>query len=123
MLVLTRRIGEEIVIAGTIRVTVVAVQGQRIRIGITAPAGVPVLRQELLAGCPEDARSPTSGRPGKSVPGMRPRKATWGRATRARTITTEAKPAIRTPSRIPMTNTPTSAIPAAPKSIRLACHR
>jgi carbon storage regulator len=65
MLVLTRRIGEEIVIAGNIRVTVVAVEGQRVRIGITAPATVPVVRQELLAGCPEDARSPMSGRPGK----------------------------------------------------------
>ena len=36
MLVLTRRPGEEIVIDGTIRVTVVSVQGDRIRIGIVA---------------------------------------------------------------------------------------
>ena len=50
MLVLTRRIGEEIVIAGNIRVTVVAVNGQRVRLGITAPSSVPVARLELLAG-------------------------------------------------------------------------
>lgn len=50
MLVLTRRIGEEIVIADNIRVTVVAVNGQRVRLGITAPSSVPVARLELLAG-------------------------------------------------------------------------
>jgi carbon storage regulator len=42
MLVLSRRIGEEIVIAGNIHVTVVAVQGNRVRLGVTAPASVPV---------------------------------------------------------------------------------
>lgn len=47
MLVLTRRIGETIVIDGNIRVTVVSVQGDRIRLGIAAPASVPVHRQEV----------------------------------------------------------------------------
>lgn len=50
MLVLSRRIGEEIVIAGDIRVTVVAVKGPQVRLGITAPSSVPVARLELLAG-------------------------------------------------------------------------
>jgi Global regulator protein family len=36
MLVLTRRVGEEIVIAGEIRITVVSVRGDRVRIGIEA---------------------------------------------------------------------------------------
>lgn len=49
MLVLSRRIGEEIVIAGDIRLTVVAVSGQRVRLGISAPRSVTVARQELLA--------------------------------------------------------------------------
>jgi carbon storage regulator len=49
MLVLTRRIGEEIVIAGDIRVTVLAVTGKAVRLGITAPSSVRVLREELLA--------------------------------------------------------------------------
>jgi len=53
MLVLTRRIGEEIVIAGDIRVKVVAVNGQRkVRLGIMAPCSVPVVRQEVLAAYP-----------------------------------------------------------------------
>jgi carbon storage regulator len=47
MLVLTRRVGEEIVINGNIRVTVVAVQGNRIRLGITAPESVVIERKEL----------------------------------------------------------------------------
>ncbi len=62
MLVLTRRIGEEIVIDGNIRLKVVMVKGQSIRLGITAPSYVPVVRQELLAG---GAPSPAGGRPGK----------------------------------------------------------
>lgn len=47
MLVLTRRPGEEIVIDGNIRITVVAVKGDRIRIGIEAPPSVVVDRQEI----------------------------------------------------------------------------
>ncbi len=47
MLVLTRRIGETIVIGGNIRVTVVSIQGDRIRLGIGAPPSVPVHRQEV----------------------------------------------------------------------------
>jgi carbon storage regulator len=47
MLVLTRRPGEEIVIDGDIRVTIVSVRGDRIRIGIAAPPSVVVDRQEI----------------------------------------------------------------------------
>ncbi len=47
MLVLTRRPGEEIVIDGNIRLTVVSVRGDRIRLGITAPPSVVVDRQEI----------------------------------------------------------------------------
>jgi carbon storage regulator len=47
MLVLTRRLGETIVIDGNIQITVVAVQGERIRVGITAPKDVPVDRLEV----------------------------------------------------------------------------
>lgn len=47
MLVLTRRIGEELVIDGNIIVKVLAVKGQTIRLGVTAPLEVPVHRQEI----------------------------------------------------------------------------
>ena len=47
MLVLTRREGEEIVIAGNIRVTVVSVEGGKVRLGVSAPPDVPVNRKEV----------------------------------------------------------------------------
>ena len=47
MLVLSRRPGEEIVIDGDIRVTVVSVKGDRVRIGIVAPPSVVVDRSEI----------------------------------------------------------------------------
>jgi carbon storage regulator len=55
MLVLTRRVGEEIVIADNIRVTVTAVKGDRVRLGITAPPEVRVDRGEVHARIQEFA--------------------------------------------------------------------
>lgn len=47
MLVLTRRVGETIVIDHDIRVTIVSVRGDRVRVGITAPKFVQVDREEI----------------------------------------------------------------------------
>jgi len=47
MLVLSRKFGERIRIAGDIVVVVTAIQGDRIKIGIEAPKSVRVLRGEL----------------------------------------------------------------------------
>lgn len=47
MLVLTRRQGEAIVINGDIQVSIVSLQGGKVRIGIEAPAWVTVDRQEV----------------------------------------------------------------------------
>ena len=47
MLVLTRRVGEEIIIANNIRITVAAIKGDKVRIGITAPPDVRVDREEV----------------------------------------------------------------------------
>lgn len=47
MLVLTRRPGEQIVIDGNIRLTVISVKGDRIRIGVEAPPSVVVDREEI----------------------------------------------------------------------------
>ena len=49
MLVLTRRLGETIVIDGGIQITVVAVDGHKVRLGIVAPPAVRVDRQEVHA--------------------------------------------------------------------------
>ena len=44
---LSRKVGESLVIGGNIVLTVVRVEGEVVRLGITAPAEVPVHRQEV----------------------------------------------------------------------------
>jgi carbon storage regulator len=63
MLVLTRRVGEEVVIASDIRLKVVMIRGNTIRLGITAPPSTPVVRLELVEGRSDGAGSPATGRP------------------------------------------------------------
>ncbi len=48
MLVLSRRVGEAIVIGDGTKVTVLAVDGQRVRLGIDAPEDIVIRRKELL---------------------------------------------------------------------------
>lgn len=47
MLVLSRKIGEAIQIAGGIRVTVTEIRGGRVRLSIEAPTDIRVLRKEI----------------------------------------------------------------------------
>ena len=47
MLVLSRKCGEELVIGRNITVTVLAVQGDRVKLGVAAPGEVPIHRQEV----------------------------------------------------------------------------
>lgn len=47
MLVLTRKPGEQVIIANNIRITVVAVGPGRVKIGIEAPPSVSIDRQEV----------------------------------------------------------------------------
>jgi carbon storage regulator len=47
MLVLSRKVGEQIIIGDNIRLEVVSVRGSRVQLGITAPREVPVQREEL----------------------------------------------------------------------------
>ncbi len=57
MLVLTRKKNETIVINDNIRITVVEIRGDKIRLGIEAPKDVPVHRLEIY----ESINRPTEG--------------------------------------------------------------
>ena len=48
MLILQRRTGESLVIGEDIRVSVVSIEGGRVRLAISAPPEVSILRSELL---------------------------------------------------------------------------
>jgi carbon storage regulator CsrA len=51
MLVLSRRLKEKIVLPGlNVTIEVLAVKGNAVRLGITAPGGVSIVREELLGG-------------------------------------------------------------------------
>ena len=47
MLILSRRVGETLMIGDEIKVTVLSVKGSQVRIGIDAPATVAVHREEI----------------------------------------------------------------------------
>ena len=48
MLILTRRVGETLVIAENIEITVLGVKGGQVRIGVKAPRDVTVHREEIV---------------------------------------------------------------------------
>jgi carbon storage regulator len=47
MLILTRRVGETLMIGDEVTVTVLGVKGNQVRIGVNAPRDVPVHREEI----------------------------------------------------------------------------
>ena len=47
MLILTRRIGETLIIGDDVKITVLGVRGNRVRIGVDAPRSVAVHRKEI----------------------------------------------------------------------------
>ncbi len=48
MLILTRRVGESLMIGNEITVTVLGVKGNQVRIGVNAPRSVTVHREEIF---------------------------------------------------------------------------
>jgi carbon storage regulator len=62
MLVLTRRIGEQIMLPDHgVTITVVSVTGGKVKLGVTAPAGVPVHRKEVVRGSHSDSGDAVTG--------------------------------------------------------------
>lgn len=57
MLVLTRRVGETIVIGDKVKITVVAVLDDKVRLGIEAPPEVGIVREELLQAVRDENRA------------------------------------------------------------------
>jgi carbon storage regulator len=70
MLILTRRIGEKLIIGDNVTVTVLGVKGNQIRIGIEAPPEVQVHREEIyqriLKERAEGAGDNSAHEPGKT---------------------------------------------------------
>ena len=68
MLILTRRVGESVVIGEDVTVTVLGVKGNQVRIGINAPKHVAVHREEIFERIkngrgPGDGAASTSDQP------------------------------------------------------------
>jgi carbon storage regulator len=59
MLILTRRVGETLMIGDSVTVTVLGVKGNQVRIGITAPKDVAVHREEIFQRIQKDDVAPT----------------------------------------------------------------
>lgn len=57
MLVLSRAEAESILIGDDIRITVIRVGGDKVRLGIEAPRDLHIVREELLTEAQTDARS------------------------------------------------------------------
>jgi carbon storage regulator len=57
MLILTRRPGERVVIGDEILVTVMGVSGHTVRLGIAAPEGIPIYREEIWLAVMEENRA------------------------------------------------------------------
>lgn len=62
MLVLSRRMGETLVIAENIRLTVLGVSGGQVRLGIEAPRDISVHREEIFLKIKQERESvPATG--------------------------------------------------------------
>lgn len=64
MLILTRRVGETVMIGNDVTVTVLGVKGNQVRVGVNAPRDVAVHREEIFERIKrEEQDGGTSARP------------------------------------------------------------
>ena len=60
MLILTRRVGETLMIGDEITVTVLGVKGNQVRIGVNAPKDVAVHREEIFERIKQEQSDPAT---------------------------------------------------------------
>jgi carbon storage regulator len=68
MLILTRRVGESVVIGEDVTVTVLGVKGNQVRIGINAPKTVAVHREEIFERIKSGRGGDGAGAPSEDQP-------------------------------------------------------
>jgi len=73
MLVLTRRVGESIIIGDNVTVTVLGSNGNQIRVGVSAPTSIPVHREEIYERIIKEEELDNSARQSAAA-ALRPRK-------------------------------------------------
>jgi len=69
MLILTRRVGETLMIGDDVTVTVLGVKGNQVRIGVNAPKDVSVHREEIYERIKKEQQLQQQGLPNAGNPG------------------------------------------------------
>ncbi|MBO8167957.1 MAG: carbon storage regulator CsrA [Thermoanaerobacteraceae bacterium] len=57
MLILTRKVDDGIVIGDNIKISVIAIEGSRVKLGISAPKNMPILREEIVEAVKQENMS------------------------------------------------------------------
>lgn len=78
MLVLSRQKDEAIMIGDDVEITIVDIRGDKVRLGITAPAHIPVHRKEVYEAIKRENRAASNVRPEDLPPGGAARRQAQG---------------------------------------------